>query len=131
MIFESKNRKKFYLKAHLIFATKYRKNIINNSIKNDLIFKIKLISEKKDFKINEINSDLNHIHILISYDPKISISSIVRCLKQETTIYLWNKYNKFLVKNYYKEKTFWSDGYFVSSIGYINEDIIKNYILNQ
>lgn len=89
MIFESKNRKKFYLKAHLIFATKYRKNIINNSIKNDLVFKIKLISEKKNFKINEINSDLNHIHILISYDPKISISSIVRCLKQETTIYLF------------------------------------------
>ena len=90
-----------------------------------------LISEKKDFKIEEINSDLNHIHILISYDPKISISSIVRSLKQETTFYIWKKCNNYLSKIFYKEKTFWSDGYFVSSVGYINEQIIRNYILNQ
>ena len=129
--FVSKNRKKFYLKAHLVFAVKYRKKIIKGNIKNDIILNMEFISKKKDFIINEINSDLNHIHILISYEPKISISSIVRCLKQENTYFLWKKYNLYLNTIFFNKKTFWSDGYFVSSIGYTDEETIKEYIENQ
>ena len=69
---------------------------------------MEFISKKKDFIINEINSDLNHIHILISYNPNLSISSIVRCLKQENTYFLWKKYNFyfFILKYYYNNLVF-------------------------
>ncbi len=69
--------------------------------------------------------------MLISYPPKLSVTSIVRKLKQETTIYLWKNYSKYLSKYFWKEHTFWSDGYFTCSIGEANPETIKRYIENQ
>ena len=128
----SKNRKKYYLKAHLVFVTKYRKNLFKN---NDIDFKIKYlfyeISNKKDFIIETIESDNNHIHLLVSYKPNISISSIVRCLKQNSTYWIWKSFDKYLSKVYFKEKTFFSDGYFVSSVGELDEEDVRKYIRSQ
>ena len=131
MKLNSKNRKRYYLKIHLIFCVKYRKQLLVNGLDCLIIKNIKDISQNKNFIIEEINSDKNHLHMLISYEPQITITSIVRFLKQMTTIYLWSiKYN-LLKSHFYKEKTFWSDGYFVSSVGYANEEIINNYIKSQ
>ena len=112
--FISKNRRKYYLKIHLVLVIKYRKHLLLN-----------------EFKIEAINSDLNHIHLLINYTPNITISSIVRILKQETTFHSWLIYENLLKDYFYREKTLWSDGYFVSSVGYLDEETIKNYIKNQ
>jgi len=132
MEYISKNRKKYYLKAHIVFVTKYRKQLFKNK---EIDFKIKdliyEISNKREFTIDTMETDKNHIHLLISYAPNISISSIVRCLKQNTTYHLWKLFPLQLSKFYFKEKTFFSDGYFVSSVGELNEDDIKKYIGNQ
>ncbi len=128
---KKKNRRKFYLKLHLVLVTKYRKPILIGEFDIFIKHKINEISLKYDFKIDLINSDKNHTHILISFTPNITIKSIVRVIKQESTIISWKHYNNYL-KNYYnKEKTLWSDGYFVSSVGYLDENTIKNYINNQ
>ena len=108
-----KNRHKYYLKVHLVFVCKYRKKLLVN---NDIDFKVKQIfkniESKSDFTIDIMETDKDHIHSLVSYPPKVSISSIVRKLKQESTISLW-KYNPlYLSKHFWKEHTFWSDGYF-------------------
>jgi putative transposase len=66
-----------------------------------------------------MESDINHIHFLIRYIPRLSVSSIVRKLKQESTKQIW------------LEKTFWSDGYFACSIGEASPETIREYILNQ
>lgn len=128
---KSKNRKKYYLKIHLIFVIKYRKNLLINELKDFIINKIIEISNKNNFIIENINSDVNHVHMLIEYPPHISITSIVRKLKQETTYHVWLNYSNILNNIFYREKTFWSDGYYVSSIGHINEEIVNNYINNQ
>ena len=86
------------------------------------------ISKRYDVSIDEINDDKNHIHLLISYNPNIKVNSIVMRLKQISTYNLWLNYESYLKKIFFKERTFWSDGYFVSSIGYIDEDKIKKYI---
>lgn len=130
MQYNTKNRRKFSLFCHLIFSTKYRRNIfINNELCNNL--KSIVLEVQKDFKIIEQEMDKNHIHFMIGYDPKISISQLVRHLKQTTTIGLWKTNSDFLKKIYYKEKTLWADGYFVCSIGNSNPETIKNYIKNQ
>lgn len=72
------------------------------------------ISEKYDFEIKTMNSDIDHLHRLISMKPSVSISQIVRVLKQ------------FLKTHFWKEPTFWSDGYFVASIGNANERLFKS-----
>jgi len=127
----SKNRRKYFLKIHLVLVTKYRKSIIQNDFNHFLLKEISNISLKYEFNIDLINSDKNHVHILISFSPNIKINSIVRIIKQESTINSWKIYGNYLSRYYFKEKTLWRDGYFVSSVGYVDQNTVKNYIINQ
>jgi putative transposase len=89
------------------------------------------ITEKSDFEIEIMETDKDHVHFLIRYIPRLSITSIVSKLKQESTFAIWQKHKMILSKNFWAEKTFWSDGYFVCSIGEASPDTIRNYILSQ
>ena len=89
------------------------------------------LAKQSKFDIDIMESDKDHIHLLISYSPEISITSIVRRLKQKSTHELWTHYSGFLTKHFWKEHTFWSDGYFVCSIGEANPETIRRYIENQ
>ena len=130
--YTSVNRHKYYLKVHLVFVCKYRKQLLVN---NDIDLKVKEIfkdiESKSDFNIDIMETDKNHIHLLVSYPPKVSISSIVRKLKQESTINLWKQFPVYLSKHFWKERTFWSDGYFACSIGEANPETVRRYIENQ
>ena len=130
--YSSKNRHKYYLKAHLVFVCKYRKQLLINKSLDSKVKKIfKDIESKSDFIIDIMETDKDHIHLLVSYPPKASISSIVRKLKQESTITLWKCFPVYLSKYFWKEHTFWSDGYFACSIGEANPETIRRYIENQ
>lgn len=89
------------------------------------------IAEQSDFTIEEMESDKDHIHLLIRYIPRLSISSIVNRLKSLSTIRIWKEYKQLLSIHYWKENTFWTDGYFVSSIGYASQQTIEKYIQTQ
>jgi putative transposase len=89
------------------------------------------ITNNSDFNIEVMESDINHIHFLIRYIPRLSVSSIVRKLKQESTKQIWSLYSDILSQEFWLEKTFWSDGYFTCSIGEASPDTIREYILNQ
>ncbi len=84
-MYQSKNHSKYSLKVHLVFVVKYRKKLINKDIDFFLKTKIKQIEERSDFRVELMETDKDHIHLLIDYDPKISVLQIVRRLKQETT----------------------------------------------
>ena len=132
-MYKSKNHSKFSLKAHLVFVTKYRKSLLENeAIANQLRLKLVEIESRSNFSIELAEMDKNHIHILVDYEPKVSILQIVRRLKQETTFTLWRLFEEELRKHYYKEHTFWSDGYFVCSIGEeASYETIQKYISTQ
>ena len=90
------------------------------------------IASKSDFEIEVFESDLDHIHFLIRYIPRLSITSIVRKLKQESAYHLWRSTHYCsLRKHFWAEKTFWSDGYFVCSIAEASPETIRQYILTQ
>lgn len=127
----STNRSKHYLKCHLIFVCKYRKELLNGPLEKTMKAVLLTIAHRSDFDIEIFESDLDHIHFLIRYIPRLSISSIVRKLKQESTIAIWEKHAHFLSKHFWREHTFWSDGYFVCSIGEAAPDTIRQYILSQ
>ena len=127
----SRNHSKHYLKVHLIFVCKYRKKLLINNFDNIVKNVILEISYRSNFNIETLETDENHIHMLISYPPKLSVTSIVGKLKQESTIYSWKNYSKFLSKHFWKEHTFWSDGYFACSIGEANPETINRYIESQ
>jgi putative transposase len=89
-------------------------------------------STKNNFKIEEIEFDKDHIHLLISFQPTQSITYIISRIKQYSTYHIWRNqlYNNFLHQNFWKERTLWSDGYFTSSIGQANLSTIQEYIKN-
>ena len=69
--------------------------------------------------------------MLVDIDSSVSATSIVNRIKQMSTIEIWKKYSEELKKSYWKENTFWSDGYFVCSNGDANMGTIKKYIEEQ
>lgn len=128
--YDSKNHSKFLLRYHIIFVCKYRKNLLVTlgvDIKQIMIE----ISAKYEFIILEMEVDKNHIHLMIESEPKIIPLQIVRILKQQSTFLIWKSKFEFLKKEFWKEKTFWTDGYFVSTIGEVSSETLKHYIQNQ
>ena len=117
--------------CNLIFVCKYRKKLLTNQLKEDMKSILQTIANRSDFEIEIFESDVDHIHFLIKYIPRLSISSIVRRLKQESAIAIWKKQPLILKRNFWKERTFWSDGYFVCSIGEASPKTIQQYILSQ
>ena len=131
MSYISKNRHKFYLKCHLIFVCKYRKRLLVSDIRECVLSSFKEIESKCDFEIEIMETDRDHIHLLINYPPNITVTSIVRILKQVSTNRLWKGFNTTLRKHLWIEHRCWSDGYFVCSIGEANSDTIRKYINSQ
>ena len=125
------NRRKYSLKVHIVLVTKYRKQLLQGSIADDVKQKILDIANTRGYEIIAIETDKDHIHFLLSYDTADRVYDIVKIVKQETTYHLWQKYSSVLSKQYWKEKTFWSDGYFACSIGEVSSATIQKYIESQ
>ena len=127
----SKDLSKFLIKYHIILVCKYRKQLLVGAVEYDMKKIMRPISEMSDFDIEVMETDKNHLHMMVRSEPKLSPLQIVRRLKQMSTSAVWKKYRDFLRRNFYKEHTFWTDGYFVSSIGNVSQETIKKYIENQ
>ena len=127
----SKNHSKFLIKYHIILVCKYRKQLLVGAVEYDMKKIMRHISEMSDFDIEVMETDKNHLHMMVRREPKLSPLQIVRRLKQMATSAVWKKYRDFLRHNFYEEQTFWTDGYFVSSIGNVSQETIKKYIENQ
>lgn len=130
MKYISENHSKHLLLCHLIFVCKYRKKLlldVGKEIKNE----IENIAKQYGWQIIKQEIDQDHIHILIRYSPKWSILEIVRLLKQLTTYRIWQSHTEYLSRQFWKERTFWSDGYFSCSIGNVSKEIIQKYIQTQ
>ena len=125
------NRRKYSLKVHIVLVTKYRKQLLIGSIADDVKQEILHIANTRGYEIIAIETDKDHIHFLLSYDTADRVCDIVKIIKQETTYYLWQKYSSVLSKQYWKEKIFWSDGYFACSIGEVSSATIRKYIGSQ
>ena len=132
MDYTSENHSKHLLIVHLIFSCKYRKRLLvkyGEEIK-DIFYDI---SEENGLNIIEMEVDKDHIHLLVQYPSTKTILEIVRLLKQISTYRIWrqNNNNIYLSKQLWKERTFWSDGYFACSIGQVSKETIERYIKNQ
>ena len=125
------NRQKYSLKVHIVLVTKYRKQLLKGSITDDVKQEILDIANTRGYEIIAIETDKDHMPFLLSYNTADRVCDIVKIVKQETTYYLWQKYNSVLSKQYWKKKIFWSDGYFACSIGEVSSATIQKYIESQ
>ena len=125
---------KYSLIAHLVFVTKYRYRwLSSNQISRKVKSLVKSVSESAGAEVVEIETDMDHIHILVSYHPNICISQLVHKLKQKIAYTLWKEDESYMRRFYFPPKRLtFSRGYFVCSIGAgASYETIKKYIINQ
>ena len=115
---------------HLVFPTKYRRKVINQGVKAFLLTKIDAIKDHyPDIIFKEVNTDKDHLHILISIPPQWAVGKVVGIIKSNTAKSLKAEF-PFLKDVYWGTDSIWSEGYFVSTVG-INEQTIRKYIEQQ
>lgn len=130
--YKSGSHNKYLLQYHLIFVCKYRRKLLASS---NIASDIKRLSleycQNHNVVIHYMEVDKDHIHYMIETTPNINLSNMVRTMKSYITYHILEKYSAYLKKCFWKEKTFFSDGYFISSIGNVSQETLKNYIENQ
>ena len=115
-------------KYHIVFAPKYRRQIIYGKIKQDIGQMIRKLCECKGVEIIEAEACKDHIHMLVSIPPKYSISQFMGYLKGKSSLMIFEKYANLKYK--YGNRHFWCRGYYVSTVGK-NKKAIAEYIRNQ
>lgn len=115
---------------HLVFVTKYRKHVFNSKDKRQVMKEIlQSIANMNDIIIQELEVMSDHIHLLISFNPKHAPSSIVKTIKGRSAREWFKKYPQ-TKKDLWKGHL-WSPSFFMSTIGNMSKDIVKKYIENQ
>lgn len=116
-------------KYHIVIVPKYRRLIIYNKLKRDIIeILILLINRFKDVELIEGQACPNHIHMLLEIPPKYSISEFMGQLKSKSTLMIFDRHANLKYK--FGNRHFWAKGYFVDTVGK-NEKRIREYIQNQ
>jgi putative transposase len=114
------------LKVHLVCVTKYRESVFDEAGLNLIEKSFSEVAAKMNFNILEFNGEDNHVHALIEYPPKLSLSQIVNALKGVSS----RRYGQAGYKKLH-EKALWSPSYFAVSVGGAPLDVLKEYIKNQ
>lgn len=130
--YKPKASAKVRTRYHIVLVTKYRKQALEG-IEKDVLDSIRVAERRSRFTIHRINTgDGNHVHMLVSIPPDMTISGTVSRIKQLTTHELWAKHSTHL-KNYYwgKHHKLWSAGYYCETVGRNSESIVERYIDNQ
>ena len=115
-------------KYHIVFAPKYRRQVIYGKIKADIGNMLRKLCEYKGVEILEAEACKDHIHMLVSIPPKYSVSQIMGYLKGKSSLMIFEKYANMKYK--YGNRHFWCRGYYVDTVGR-NKKAIAEYIRNQ
>ncbi|MBE6924079.1 MAG: IS200/IS605 family transposase [Ruminococcaceae bacterium] len=119
---------KWECKYYIVFAPKYRRQIIYGKIKADIGQMLRKLCEYKGIEIIEAEACKYHIHMLVSIPPKYSVAQIMGYLKGKSSLMIFEKYANLKYK--YGNRHFWCRGYYVSTVG-ANKKAIQEYIRNQ
>ena len=120
----------FNLHVHLVFVTKYRRNVFNKLILNDLNEIFSKICSGFEAELIEFDGEDDHVHLLIHYPPKVSISTLVNSLKGVSSRMIRKKEYP-IIKQKLCGNALWSPSYFAGSCGGAPIDIVRQYIEQQ
>ncbi len=113
---------------HIVFAPKYRRKVIYNQIKADVGAILRKLCNQMKVEIKEAEACPDHIHMLVSIPPYMSVAQFVGTLKSKSALMIFDRHANMKYK--YGNRHFWARGYFVDTVGK-NERIIQEYIRDQ
>ena len=119
---------KWNCKYHIVFAPKYRRQVIYGKLKREIGKIIRELCERKGVEILEAEACPDHIHMLVSIPPKLSVSEFMGYLKGKSSLMIFDKFAN--MKYRYGNRQFWCRGYYVDTVGR-NKKVIAEYIRNQ
>ena len=115
-------------KYHVVFAPKFRRQIIYGKLKTEIGKILRTLCERKGIEMLEGNLCPDHVHMLLKIPPKYSISQVMGYLKGKSSLIIFDRFANLKYK--YGNRKFWCRGYYVSTVGR-NEKKITEYIRNQ
>lgn len=119
---------KWMCKYHIVFTPKYQRKVIYNNVRADLIIIMKQLCKYKQVDILEGHMMPDHVHLLVTIPPKLSISSFMGYLKGKSSLMIFDQYANLKYK--YGNRKFWVEGYYVITVG-LNEKTVSKYIREQ
>ena len=120
----------FLMHVHLVFVTKYRRNVFTSEVMERLSEIFKSVCEDFEADLIEFDGEGDHVHLLINYPTKVSVSKLVNSLKGVSSRMI-RKENFPSVSSALWGKHLWSPSYFAASCGGAPLEIVKQYIENQ
>ena len=124
------NHSCFLLTVNMVLVTKYRRPVLQGKVKDYVYAMIRETMESENIIIREMNGEADHIHILFDYAPDIRLSELINRIKSRTARLVRRDYPA-EVGEYYDKVEFWTNSYFLGSVGSNTTEIVKEYIQNQ
>ena len=113
---------------HIVFIPKYRRKVMYGAVKKDLVEIIKTLCEYKHVKITAGTVAEDHVHLCVELPPKYAVSDFMGYLKGKSALQVFDRHPEFRARG---DKEFWARGYYVETIGNIDEATVKRYIEKQ
>ena len=126
--YESLSHTKWRCQYHIILTPKYRRQVIYGKYKKEIGKILRMLCERNGIEIHEANACKDHIHMLVSIPPKMSVSRAMGILKGKSALMIFDRFANLKYK--YGNRHFWCRGYFVDTVGR-NKTAITKYIQNQ
>ena len=125
---KSSAHSKYRCQYHIVFAPKYRRQVIYGVLKKDIGEILRKLCEQKGVEIIEAEACKDHIHMLVSIPPHISVAQFVGYLKGKSTLMIFDRHANLKYK--YGSRSFWCRGYYVDTVKR-KKKVIAEYIRNQ
>lgn len=119
---------KYRCQYHIVFSPKYRRKVIYGELRKEIGEIIRKLCNEKKVELIEAEACLDHIHMLVSIPPYLSVAQFMGYLKSKSALMIFDRHANLKYK--YGRRNFWSRGYFVDTVGK-NEKVIKEYIRDQ
>ena len=114
---------------HIVWIPKYRKRVLKGIIAQRVRELLEECADMNGWKIEELNVQEDHVHMLVQMKPSISISKMIQLFKGGSSKAIRKEFPE--LQEFLWGDSFWSDGYFAESVGQVNMSVIQNYIRNQ
>jgi putative transposase len=129
MDYRAGSHSRYDLKVHIVWITKYRKKVLKGDVSHRVRELIREICKANEVEIIKGHVSVDHIHLLVSYPPSLSISKLVQYVKGKTSRRLLQDYTE--LRKMFWGQHLWARGYFAASVGTVTDEVVKEYIEKQ
>ncbi|MFE1560406.1 IS200/IS605 family transposase [Streptomyces sp. NPDC058734] len=120
----------FLLHAHLVFVTKYRHKVFTDRHLRRMEQIMRDVCADFEVELKEFNGENNHVHLLVSFPPKVALSKLINSLKGVSSRYMRREFPE-LERHYWRAQRLWSGSYFAGSVGGAPLSVVRQYIEQQ